>query len=99
MNQEIPHPCNRCENSRLQDIYLDGRWILWCTAGVSDHLADPDCPYFRDKFLWDEIPIPCNECQRFRLEEELEFTLVPVCSGNRPEYWGSDVCPYVKKAP
>jgi hypothetical protein len=97
VNPEIPHPCNRCEYSRVQDIQLDGRWILWCTDGRKEHLGDPYCPYIQKKFYFSDIPIPCDQCENFHLKEDGFLTFIPECAVNRPGYWGSSVCPYVKK--
>jgi len=95
MNREIPHPCSRCEYSRLQDIYFDGRWILWCTDGRDEYLGRANCPYIKDKFLYLEYPIPCNQCQHFHLEGS--STLVPACAADRSENWGKSICPYRRK--
>ena len=94
MNPRIPHPCNRCEYSRLTDTYADGRWILWCTDGRDEHLGDPDCPYMGDKFLFPEIFGPCEECQYFHLAEDGNLTLVPACTANPVDGY---FCQYVKK--
>lgn len=98
MNPEIPHPCSRCEYSRLSN-YGDENWVLWCTDNREEYLGDADCPYIRGKFLFSEIPIPCNHCEHFYLEEDRILTLVPACAANRPDCWGDSICPYVKKTP
>lgn len=97
MNSEIPHPCSRCEHSRLSNFSGDENWILWCVDNREEYLGDADCPYIRGKFPFSEIPIPCNQCQHFHLEEYQTWTLVPACAANRVEYWGQSICPYAKE--